>query len=323
MFIIDNIINRNDCVKRYVSIYIIDETDNKMEFRELKTFQAVATLMSFHKAADVLHYAQSTISAQIRSLENNIGKALFKREGKKISLTKAGSALLHYAERLIAIEKEIRYNLGCIDEPHGSLSIKLPQSVSTYLLPSLIKDFSIVFSGIHIDFDWCTHYSLAEAFDSGNTDLAFLITNDFNSKKLHKETLFNVNLNIICHPHNPLAKKNKMEVSDFKNEILILPKSDCSYGHILEEILLKANANPKVVYHFNSIEAIKQTIAAGTGVTIIPDFAIKPECESGKLTVLHWKGPDFNAELLFIWNREKQLMEPIQVFMNMVRKYLK
>ena len=141
---------------------------------------------------------------------------------------------------LINIEKEIRYNLGSIDEPHGSLSVKVPQSVSTYLLPRLLKDFSIIFPGIRIDFDWCTHFSLAEAFDSGNTDLAFLITNNFDSKTIKQEVLFKVNLNIICHSHNPLARKSEIGIPDFKNQILILSKSDCSYGHILEEYLKKA-----------------------------------------------------------------------------------
>jgi len=58
-----------------------------MEFRELKTFQVAASLLSFNKAANVLHYAQSTISSQIQSLENSLGEALFLRSGNKISLT--------------------------------------------------------------------------------------------------------------------------------------------------------------------------------------------------------------------------------------------
>ena len=81
--------------------------------------------------------------------------------------------------------------------------------------------------------------------------------------------------------------------------------------------------HPKVVYRFNSIEAIKQTIAAGTGVTLLPDFAMEQEYLSNNVNILPWKGPDFDTDLLFIWNKEKDLIKPLQIFMDMVRKYLK
>ena len=69
-----------------------------MEFRELKTFQVVASLLSFSNAANVLHMAQSTVSAQIRSLEYSLGKDLFVRSGKKVSLTSAGVKLMDYTQ---------------------------------------------------------------------------------------------------------------------------------------------------------------------------------------------------------------------------------
>jgi len=70
-----------------------------MEFRELKTFQVVASLLSFNKASEVLHLAQSTVSAQIQSLEQSLGKELFHRNGKTISFTPAGVKLLSHVQQ--------------------------------------------------------------------------------------------------------------------------------------------------------------------------------------------------------------------------------
>ena len=70
-----------------------------MDTRQLNTFRTIAALGSFNKAADVLHYAQSTVSEQIKTLEGELGKKLFNRDGKYISLTSAGELFLQYAQQ--------------------------------------------------------------------------------------------------------------------------------------------------------------------------------------------------------------------------------
>ena len=77
-----------------------------MELRQLKTFQKVSTLLSFNRAAEALHYAQSTVSAQIKALEDELGVPLFDRMGNQIVLTDSGERLLLYAQRLLVVEEE-------------------------------------------------------------------------------------------------------------------------------------------------------------------------------------------------------------------------
>ena len=76
-----------------------------MELRQLKTFQTVARLMSFNRAAEILNYAQSTVSAQIKLLEEECGVPLFNRLGKRIQLTSAGRILIQYSQKMLEIEK--------------------------------------------------------------------------------------------------------------------------------------------------------------------------------------------------------------------------
>ncbi|MFH0994323.1 MAG: LysR family transcriptional regulator [Pseudomonadota bacterium] len=78
-----------------------------MELREIKTFKAVATLLNFNRAAEALHCVQSTVSAQIKALEEDFGVPLFDRLGKRVLLTEAGQVLLRYAEKMLALEDEI------------------------------------------------------------------------------------------------------------------------------------------------------------------------------------------------------------------------
>ena len=185
-----------------------------MEFRELKTFQVVASLLSFNKAALVLHLAQSTVSAQIRSLENSLGQELFYRTGKSVSLTPAGVKLLNYTQRLINIEKEIRSVMGSPDDQYGILTIKTPQSISTCLFPEIIKAFQAAFPKIGFDIDWCTSFNLINLLNSGTIELAFLITDHFEDKNLQTETLSEIKLVLAVHPQNELLKKKKVTIHD-------------------------------------------------------------------------------------------------------------
>ncbi|MGA7644044.1 MAG: LysR family transcriptional regulator, partial [Syntrophobacteraceae bacterium] len=77
-----------------------------MELRQLKTFLMVAKLLSFNRAADALNYAQSTVSVQIRGLEEEFGVPLFDRLGKQVVLTEAGQVLMRYAQKMLDIEEE-------------------------------------------------------------------------------------------------------------------------------------------------------------------------------------------------------------------------
>ncbi len=290
-----------------------------MEFREIKTFQTVASLLSFNRAADVLNYAQSTVSAQIKSLENDLGYELFKRMGKKIKLTEAGLNLLEYSQKLINIEKEIKAKISGIKNPFGSISVKSPQSISTYFLPEIFKDFQVMFPNVSFEIDWCTHYSLKDAFKSNITDVAFLITDKFSDNTLHSEEICSMPLSWIVNPNNALAQKSSFSLKDLKEQILLIPKSDCSYELNLKKAMLQHQLEPRMKVEVNSIEAIKQMIIAGRGITLIPTVAVQSELKAKKLVSLSWEKPDFKTQLYLISKKETFLPQPLEAFIIMVK----
>jgi DNA-binding transcriptional LysR family regulator len=293
-----------------------------MEFRELKTFQAAASLLSFNKAANVLNYAQSTVSSQIQSLENSLGEKLFFRSGNKISLTPAGVKLLDYTQRLINIEKEILSNFKGLNDKHGSLTIKTPQSVSACFFPTLLKEFQLLFPKIGFDIDWCTSYNLSDIFNSGVIDLAFLISDSFHEKSLQVEELATINLVLAVHPQDDLIKQHTVSLKDLNGKTMIFAKSDCNYNKILQKMLIEANIQLKKIIEINSMDAIKQLLILGNGIALLPEMVVKDELDKGLLKILYWRGPAFNAKLFMIWNKEKHLSEPLKAFMYMVRKMI-
>jgi DNA-binding transcriptional LysR family regulator len=291
-----------------------------MEFRELKTFQVVASLLSFNNAANVLHLAQSTVSAQIRSLENSLGKELFLRTGKKISLTPAGVKLMDYTQRLVNIEKEIKSVLGDMDNKYGIITVKAPQSVSTYFFPELIKEFQIIFPKIGFDIDWCTSFNLIDLFHSGTIDLAFLITDKFEDKNLLIEELKEIKLVLAVHPEDELSSKKKVMAKDLNGKTLIYAKSECNYKKILDRILIQNDVKPEKIIEINSLDAIKRLLVLGNGIAFLPEVVISGELNKGTLKTLSWAGANLNARLIMIWPKEKHTSESLNAFMMMVRK---
>ena len=109
-----------------------------MEIRQLKTFKAVADHLSFHKAADAINYAQSTVSAQIMALEEDLGIPLFERLGRHIMLTGAGENLYQYACKMLELAEAARADLIEGVRLAGSLTIRVPESFCVHRLTSAV-----------------------------------------------------------------------------------------------------------------------------------------------------------------------------------------
>lgn len=291
-----------------------------MELRQLKTFRTVATLRSFHQAANVLHYAQSTVSEQIRTLEEDLNVSLFIRSGKQIMLTEAGELLLQYAQQILELEDEIKTEVTKLNEPQGSLTIRIPETMSIYYVPPLIKQFHQQFPKIRLNFNGCSYYSLPKELQSGITNLAFLINDTYQSAQIETETLFSVPLALVVHPEHRLARQKKIATHDLKHELIFLPKADCSYRMMFEKTLAAEKIEPVVVMDVNSISAIKQYLLTGIGLTIIPRIAVQEDISAGRLIVLPWKNPCLNAKLLMMWHKNSWHSPILQAFMDMTRE---
>jgi DNA-binding transcriptional LysR family regulator len=293
-----------------------------MELRQLRTFRTVAVLGSFNRAADVLGYAQSTVSEHIKALEVDLKVRLFKRAGRRITLTAEGETLLRYTQKMLSLEEEIETEISGHQEVRGLLSIRVPETVSTYHFPPILREFHRRFPGVRFSFNNCAYFSLPEELRSGIINLAFLITDTFRMAELETEKLLDIPLAMVTYPANPLVSGQSVYVSDLKNEPLLVPTNDCSYVQMLEKKLTEETVEPGLVLRMNSIEAIKQSVMAGTGLTVLPRIVVHKEITEGLLVELPWMSGTFQASLLMIWHKNMWLPPILKAFMDMVRESL-
>jgi DNA-binding transcriptional LysR family regulator len=291
-----------------------------MELRQLHTFRTIATLGSFNKAAEALNYAQSTVSEQIRALEADLKVRLFNREGKQVVLTSAGELLLQYTQKMFNLEEEIRTEINNCDVVRGSLSIRIPETVSSYYLPPIMKKFNNHFPKVGFNITNCAYYGLREELRSGLINLAFLITDSFLEPDLEVFALKKISLVLVTYPANPLASKSEIYFSDLVNEPVYKPSSDCSYFKMIDNILAEEKKELSKMLLLNSIEAIKRNIIAGTGVAFFPEISVKKELSEGLLVELPLQERSLELDILMIWLKNKWQPPILKTFINMVKE---
>ena len=293
--------------------------ENGVELRNLKSFLVVAELLSFNQAAETLNFAQSTISARIRTLEEELGIPLFDRLGKKVALTEAGKIMLHYARKMIALEAETFSEVAGWEEPGSSISVRIPQSLGTYLLPKVLSRFQQHYPRVNLDINTCTFTSLKKELRSGITDVAFLLLDTIHEADLESEVLGFVNLLFVCSANSELGLKRTVHLRDLEKQTLLLPKHDCNYRSTLLRELTESKVYPVAIQELNSIETIKACVEQGVGVTILPEIACAEELKQGRLRSFHVERDIFETSILMILHKDKWLSQPMKAFIQEVK----
>jgi DNA-binding transcriptional LysR family regulator len=302
----------------------IGPTDRSVsiDLRQLKTFQVVARWLNFSRAAEELDYAQSTVSAQINALEEDLSVRLFDRLGRRVLLTEAGQRLLPYAEKILSLADQTHADVGGTQEPTGHLTMRIPESLGIYRLPPVIKKFHADYPGVRLEYAHCTHEGLGEDLRKGITDLAFLVTDSFQADDLYTEELGTEPLVVVANPAHRLATKATVQARDLEGETVLLSRVECDYRRTFKRILDEAKVRLGSQFEFTCVEAIKRCVIAGTGLTIIPTIAVHEEIERQQLVALPWAEGGLEPIRLMIWHKEKWLSPTLRAFMQTIRETL-
>jgi DNA-binding transcriptional LysR family regulator len=259
-----------------------------MDLRHLETFRTVATEQSFTRAAEVLNYAQSSVTAQIQSLEAELGVPLFERLGKRISLTTAGEQLLPYAGRIRDLVDEARASVRLDAVPGGTLVIGSAETLCTYRLPAILRAFRKRYPDVQLTIHAGEPEDARRDLASGQIDVAIQFGDDDDDDSgLHAIDLVAEPLSVVAAPDHPLAGKARVSARELARWTAILTENQCGYRRLYEAHLRRSGFDPPATLEFNSVEAIKQCVMAGLGVSILPTIAVERELARGSLTELN------------------------------------
>jgi len=274
-------------------IKIIDEVC--MENRNLYTFKRVCELNSITKAAEQLGYAQSTVTTQIKLLENELGVKLFERYGNTIRITDAGEKLLEYSNEIFRITDRFLDAMHEEKEILGSLRIAAVDSVCMTVLPNILNQFIQKYPKVNIKIVSGVADELKHYLASGQADIAFVL--DFNkpSDELYLLLEKTVELGFYIAADAPLESTG-VALKDLKKQKFVLTEPNCQYRKRVEVFLGRNGIKPNVIMESSSTEAIIKIVANGLGITYLPGLVAN---ENQRIKKLHLKDKG-NEEKLFL-----------------------
>ena len=197
-----------------------------MEIRQLKTFVCVADLLSFTKASGKLCLAQSSVSAQVKALEEELDVKLFDRIGRRVLLTDAGRKLYAYARRVQEMTREIQSEFTGDRYARGALTVRVPETLASVYMPAVVERFHHDHPKVTLELINCSDEQLREELNSGRIDLAFLLTDALTLKAVNVTRLRTEELVLVCGPAHPLANQADPSLGALAGHTLLLPKTD-------------------------------------------------------------------------------------------------
>lgn len=293
-----------------------------MDLRQLTTFRTIAQTSSFSRTAEALSYAQSTVSAQIQALEEELGVVLFDRLGKKVILTEAGKRLLGYAEKMLDLAEEARTTIADNEALTGTLTISAPESLCTYRLPAVLTRFLKRFPQVEIIFRQEYDADLQRPLQEGLMDVAFVMLEPFDAPNLIVEPLVDEPLLLVTEPAHRLAQLPSVSFGDLQGEPMLLTEANCGYRNLFERSLAAAGVRTYTPMEFHSVEAIKQCAIVGIGLALLPVVAIEQEVQAGTLVPLNWAGRDFQVVTQMAYHKDKWLSPALAAFLSVTREVL-
>jgi len=290
-----------------------------MDLKQLQTFLTAAETLSFTQTAQLLDYAQSSITAQIKSLEEELGVILFERLGKRVTLTDEGKRLHQYAQKMLELNSEMKKAVSN-EQAQVVLKIGAQESQCVYRLPSILQQYQKAYPQIKIIFKPVHTTEIAkDLLQSGNLDVAFISDAYKETPMLYRERLIQEQIIFVSAPTS--IKSHTLSAQQLSAETMLLTENGCSYRNQLEAQLQQEGLLPLQMIEFASIEAIKQCVMAGLGITFLPKMVVEKELEDGQLIELQ---SSFNIKPIYTdiaWHKDKHIQPYLSDFIEIARNW--
>jgi LysR family hydrogen peroxide-inducible transcriptional activator len=279
-----------------------------MNLRDLRYLIALADLRHFGRAAETCHVSQPTLSTQIRKLEEELGVQLIERAPRQVMLTPVGVDIVERARRVVAEVEQMRESARRTADPEaGSVRLGLFPTLGPYLLPHVVTNIRARFPRLELLLVEEKTEVVLQMLREGRLDAAILAL-PLHEDWLETELLFEEPFILALPQDHPLARHRELKLSELSEQHLLLLED----GHCLRDQALAvcrlAGAGEKEGFRATSLETLRQMVAAGVGMTLLPILAVKPPVPpSDSIRLIPFKQPTPTRQLALVWRRSSAM----------------
>ena len=292
-----------------------------MELRNLITFIHVAELGSFTKAAEQLGYSQSTVSFQIKQLEDELDCLLFERINHTITLTERGHELVSYAHKIRELTDNFKENMSQDKDFSGHIHIVTPDSVCEDMINSNYIDFHTKYPNLSLKFTTADTSVMFDMLDHNEADA--IITLDSHSYRkdyiIAKEEL--LPMHFVTRSSSKFANKKNIKMKDIINEPFILTEYGQGYRRVLDKELAKKSLEISPALEIGRTDIITQILVKSNMISYLPDFVTKDLIASGELCYLDVCDMQMDIWKQLIYHKNKWMSQSLKTVIEYIKSH--
>lgn len=292
-----------------------------MELRNLITFTHVAELGSFTKAAELLGYSQSTISFQIKQLEEELDCLLFERINHTITLTERGRELVVYAHQVRALTDEFKESLDKEEELAGNIHIVTPDSVCEEMINSTYIDFHKKYPYISIKFTTADTSVMFDMLDHNEADVIMTLDSHSYNKDYVIVKEEQLPMHFVANSNSKYAGVKGLSIKDIINESFILTEYGQGYRKVFDKELAKKSLEITPVLEIGRTDIITSMVAQSDMISYLPDFVTKDLIESGELCYLDICDMNLDIWKQLIYHKNKWMSKSLKTVINYIKTH--
>jgi LysR family transcriptional regulator, hydrogen peroxide-inducible genes activator len=244
-----------------------------VKLKDLRYLVALADTRHFGRAAERCFVSQPTLSAQLKKLEDSLGVQLIERQPKRVALTDAGEQIVARARRILEASEEVVTLARSYRDPlAGKFRIAMLPTIGPYLLPHVAPPLRKALPRLELQLYEYQTQPLLERLRAGALDLGILAL-PIELDGLEARELYQEAFNVALPAEHRLAKRASVRVDDLKGEsLLLLEEGHCLRDQALE-VCNRVGVHEKQDFRATSLETLRQMVATGSGVTLLPELA--------------------------------------------------
>ncbi len=287
-----------------------------MEIRNLRTFQQVAERNSFTAAANALGYSQSTVSFQIKQLEEELGCLLFERINHTLSLTEQGRSVLDYAQKILTLTEEFRQSMDTSGDTEGMVHIVTPDSVCEDMMMTNYTDFYSHYPSIALKFSTADTGDMFRMLDRNEADVILTLDSHVYSREYVIAKEEPVKVHFVTGSQSIYVRKGPLSMQDLLDAPFVLTEKGIGYRRILDRALEKMSLEIQPVLELGRTDIITAVLAKGIGVSFLPDFVTEAAVKRGELVYLDVADMEIDVWKQLIHHRNKWISRSLRAFLD-------
>jgi len=291
-----------------------------MNTKNLVTFKTILEIGSFQKAADKLGYTQSTVTFQIKQLEEELAIKLFEKIGRKMELTQAGKDILPYVDMILQGAEQIGNYGKSLSEITGTLKLAIPDSILIYTMQPFIQAFLHEAPNIQLVINSLQSGEVNQSVIDGTSDIGINCEKEYYPDTIIHKKAGTYKILLVA---SPFVNNNLLDFitsHQRKPFSLICNEPDGYYQLAMNKYLAGKDIVLNPPMKVQSIEAVKRCVMNNLGIAVVPSYSVTEELKSGSLKLIKTELDEKIFNSIYLYHKNKWISPQMKLALNLLEK---